>query len=75
MSNYFDNDTVQEWIRQYQTYSEEERKTQPHALQLREKILIEVSKIVNGIIEYPTNFLLALYNNLVKQITPINNNK
>ena len=50
MSNYFNNDVVQGWIEEYLSYSEEERKEDPHALLLREKILVEVSKVVNGII-------------------------
>jgi len=50
MANYFDNNVVQGWIVQYLSYEPEDRKTDTNALELREKILVEVSKIVNGII-------------------------
>lgn len=50
MANYFDNDVVQGWIVKYLNYDPEDRQSDPSALQLREKILVEVSKIVNGII-------------------------
>lgn len=50
MANYFDNDVVQGWIVEYLDFDPEERQLDPHALYLREKILVEVSKIVNGII-------------------------
>lgn len=51
MSNYyFDNDKVQGWVEEYLVYDIEDRKEDEHALFLREKTMIEVGKIVNGII-------------------------
>lgn len=51
MSNYyFTNDEVQGWIEEYLSFPLDERKELPYTLQLREKILREVSKIINGII-------------------------
>lgn len=50
MANYFDNDKVQGWVEEYLDYDIEDRKEDYHALFLREKTMVEVGKIVNGII-------------------------
>lgn len=50
MANYFNNDIVQGWIEEYLCFEPEERKINPHALHLREKTLVEICKIINGII-------------------------
>jgi len=50
MANYFDNDAITELIVEYLAFSQEERTTNKRALFLREQILKEVSKIINGII-------------------------
>lgn len=50
MANYFNNDEVQGWIVEYLGVDKEIRRSDPYALHLREKILVQVSKIVNGII-------------------------
>lgn len=49
-NHYFDNEEVTEWIVEYLDYSDEDRKTLERPLYLRNKILIEVEKIVRGII-------------------------
>jgi hypothetical protein len=49
-NHYFDNDLVTEWIVEYLSYKPENRKRYEKPYQLREKILWEVGKIVNGII-------------------------
>lgn len=48
MANYYDNDMVQGWLEEYLSIPSDIRKTDKHALILREKILKEVAKIVNG---------------------------
>lgn len=50
MANYFDNDKVQGWVEEYLQYDIEDRKEDDYALFLREKTMVEVGKIVNGII-------------------------
>jgi DNA-directed RNA polymerase specialized sigma subunit len=50
MANYYNNDEVQSWVVEYLSYPEEERKENDRALFLREKTMVEVGKIVNGII-------------------------
>lgn len=50
MANYFDNPVVQGWIEEYLDFPVEERLTNPIPKNLRDKILVEISKIVNGII-------------------------
>lgn len=50
MANYFDNDAITELIVEYLAFPLEERTTEKRALVLREQILKEVSKIINGII-------------------------
>jgi len=50
VANYYNNDEVQNWVVSYLDYEKEERKTEEGALFLRQKIMIEVGKIVNGII-------------------------
>ena len=47
---YFDNNETQGWVEEYLQFPIEERKVNPKALRLREKTMVEVSKIVNGII-------------------------
>ncbi len=51
MSNYYyNNDVVQGWVEEYLQYERETRKENDDALLLRKKTMIEVGKIVNGII-------------------------
>lgn len=50
MANYFNNDAITELIVEYLAFPQEERTTDKRALFLREQILKEVSKIINGII-------------------------
>ena len=50
MSIYFLNSEVQGWIEEYLSYPIEYRKTNQSTLAIREKVLKEVSKIINGII-------------------------
>lgn len=50
MANYFDNDAITILIVEYLAFPIEERTTNKRALFLREQILKEVSKIINGII-------------------------
>lgn len=45
--NYFDEPTVRAWLITYQSL---EDKTTPEAIALRDKIMVEVGKVVNGII-------------------------
>lgn len=47
---YFDNNETQGWVEEYLQFPPEERKINPKALRLREKTMVEVGKIVNGII-------------------------
>ena len=47
---YFKNDVVQSWIEDYLSYPIEIRKVDDYCLKLRAKIMVEVSKIINGII-------------------------
>lgn len=47
---YYDNDKVQGWVEEYLTYDHEDRKSDPHCLVLRERTMVEVGKVVNGII-------------------------
>ena len=48
MGNYYNNDVVQGWLEEYLNYPLEVRKVDKKALLLRERILAEVAKIVNG---------------------------
>lgn len=48
MANYYDNSIVQGWLEEYLNIPLDIRKTDKHALMLREKVLKEVAKIVNG---------------------------
>lgn len=51
MSNYyFNNDIVQGWVEEYLSFPLDERKKLEETLILREKIMVEVGKITNGII-------------------------
>ena len=47
---YFKNDIVQSWIEDYLSYPLEVRRTDIYCLKLRAKIMVEISKIINGII-------------------------
>lgn len=47
---YYNNDIVQGWVEEYLQFDLEERKENPKALLLREKTMVEVGKVVNGII-------------------------
>lgn len=48
MANYYDNSIVQGWLEEYLNIPLDIRKTDKYALMLREKVLKEVAKIVNG---------------------------
>jgi hypothetical protein len=50
MANYFNNEAITELIIEYLAYPLEDRTVEKRALFLREQILKEVSKIINGII-------------------------
>lgn len=50
MANYFNNEAITELIVEYLAYPLEDRTVNKQALFLREQILKEVSKIINGII-------------------------
>jgi len=51
MSNYyFNNDVVQRDVEEYLSFPIDERKKNTHTLYLREKIMVEVGKVTNGII-------------------------
>ncbi len=50
MANYFNNEAITELIIEYLAYPLEERTVEKRAIFLREQILKEVSKIINGII-------------------------
>ncbi len=49
-NHYYDNEVVQGKIEEYLSYPQEERLENSHTLRLREEVLKEVGKIVNGII-------------------------
>lgn len=49
-NHYFDNEEVTKWIVEYLSYEKEERKQLERPLYLREITLVEIGKIVNGII-------------------------
>ena len=69
MANYFDNDKVEGWILIYLDYPIEERKVDPEALYLREKIIVEVVKIVNAIIFTHKFTVWEDYNDLQQEAT------
>lgn len=67
MANYFDNDKVTAWILLYLDYDPEERKVNEDALHLREKIVVEVVKIVNAIIFTHKFIVWDDYNDLLQE--------